>query len=124
MNETLFNRIGGEAAVEAAVNLFYEKFLEYPEVKPFFKGISIPDQQNKIRVFFTQALGGPCEYTAEDIRRAHSPLVMQGLNDQHVDLFIHLMQETLTELNIPSELIEEFIEIAESFRNDVLCKSK
>lgn len=122
MNESLFNRIGGEAAVEAAVNLFYDKFLQYEEVKPFFKGISIPDQQHKIRVFFTQALGGPCEHTAHDIRKAHAPLVMQGLNDHHVDLFIQLMQETLDELNIPMELIEEFIEIAESFRNDVLCK--
>jgi hemoglobin len=122
MNESLFDRIGGEAAVEAAANLFYEKFLTYDEIKPFFKHISIPNQRNKIRAFFTQALGGPCEYTAYDLRHAHAPLLNLGLNDDHVDLFIQLMRETLIELHIPKELVEEFVEVAESFRNDVLCR--
>jgi hemoglobin len=122
MNESLFNRIGGEAAVEAAANLFYEKFLTYDEIKPFFKHISIPEQQKKIRAFLTQALGGPSPYTSFDLRRAHAPLLNQGLNDAHVDLFIKIMRDTLLELNIPIELIEEFIEITESFRRDVLCK--
>lgn len=54
---SLFSRLGGSAAVEAAVNLFYKKVLDDVELKPFFAGISMIDQRAKqVRE------GGPCRF--------------------------------------------------------------
>ncbi|WP_170115217.1 group I truncated hemoglobin [Pleionea mediterranea] len=122
MNQTLFYRVGGEAAVEAAVNRFYDKFLQQESIIDFFENVSIPEQKNKFRLFFTQILGGPYTTSNIEIRRVHAPLVERGLNDQHYDLFLKLMEQTLRELEIPEELIEEFIDLTESFRKDVLNK--
>lgn len=36
-NQSLFARLGGEPAVDAAVNLFYKKILADDLVKDFFK---------------------------------------------------------------------------------------
>ena len=122
MNQTLFHRVGGEAAVEAAVNRFYDKFLQQESIKDFFENVSIREQKNKFRLFFTQILGGPYTTSDIEIRRVHAPLVERGLNDDHYDLFLNLMEQTLRELEIPEELIEEFIDLTESFRKDVLNK--
>lgn len=122
MNQTLFHRVGGEAAVEAAVNRFYDKFLQQESIKDFFENVSIREQKNKFRLFFTQILGGPYTTSDIEIRRVHAPLVERGLNDDHYDLFLKLMEQTLRELEIPEELIEEFIDLTESFRKDVLNK--
>ncbi len=120
MSMSLFVRIGGEAAVEAAVNRFYDKLLKNEDILPFFQHISMEDQKQKVRTFFTQVMGGPCDTTPKDMRVAHAPLVNDGLNDHHVDIFVVMMRETMEELNIPDELISEFIDICESFRDDVL----
>ncbi|WP_144395085.1 group I truncated hemoglobin [Pleionea sediminis] len=123
MNKTLFIRMGGEAAVEAAVNRFYDKLLKNKDLIPYFQHISINEQKDKLRNFFTNIMGGPVQTTPKDLREAHSTLVDDGLGDYHVDLFIDYMRDTLTELEVPAELIEEFIELCESYRDDILNRN-
>ena len=120
MNLSLFERIGGDAAVEAAVNKFYVKFMQQPEIIDFFSDVSQPLQIEKMRNFLTLALTGDTEYNRDAIRLAHAPLVERGLNDRHLNIFIQIMHESLLELDIPQELVEEFIAVTEEYRLDVL----
>ena len=39
--ETLFDRIGGDAALEAAVDIFYAKLMADNTIKPFFAGVDM-----------------------------------------------------------------------------------
>ena len=120
MDLNLFERIGGEPTVEAAVNKFYDKFIQQPEITQFFNQVRLPAQIDKMRNFITLSLTRNTQYSREAIRLAHAPLVERGLNDKHFDLFVSIMNETLVELHIPKELIEEFIQISEDYRDDVL----
>ena len=45
----LFEKIGGEAAVNAAVDLFYRKVLEDEELSPFFESVDMAEQHKKQR---------------------------------------------------------------------------
>ena len=56
---SLYERIGGEAAVMAAVNLFYSKVLADETTKPFFIGLDVKSQIKKQIAFMTWAFGGP-----------------------------------------------------------------
>lgn len=122
MNPTLYERIGGEAAVNAAVELFYRKVLNDYRINRFFDNTDMDKQIAKQKAFFTMAFGGPNNYTGQDMRTAHARLVSMGLDDSHFDAVMEHLGATLTELNVPAELIAEAAALAESTRNDVLGK--
>lgn len=117
---TLYERIGGEAAVNAAVDLFYRKVLNDYRINRFFDNTDMDKQIAKQRAFFTMAFGGPNHYTGQDMRNAHARLVKNGLDDSHFDAVMEHLGATLVELNVPAELIAEAAAIAESTRNDIL----
>lgn len=120
MPDSLFNRIGGEAAVEAAVDLFYRKVLTDLTVAPFFLHADMDQQRAKQKSFLTMVFGGPNEYTGKDMRTAHAQLVEDGLEESHFDAVAAHLKSTLEDLNVDGDAIAEVMAIAESTRDDVL----
>ncbi len=120
--KSLYERIGGEAAVDAAVELFYRKVLADYRINRFFDKTDMDQQIAKQKAFFTMAFGGPNNYSGSDMRSAHARLVKMGLNDSHFDAVMEHLGATMKELNVPDELIGEAAAIAESTRKDILGK--
>ena len=120
MTDSLFEKLGGEAAVDAAVDIFYRKVLVDTTINRFFDGVDMEKQAAKQKNFLTMAFGGPNNYTGEDMRKGHAHLVKQGLNDEHFDAVAGHLKSTLEELNVEDNLINEVLAIAESTREDVL----
>ena len=120
--KSLYEQLGGEPAVNAAVDIFYRKVLKDDRIKHFFAGTDMAKQAAKQKAFLTMAFGGPNSYTGEDMRKGHAHLVAQGLNDSHFDAVMEHLGATLKELNVPGELIARCAAIAESTRSDVLGK--
>lgn len=121
-DQSLFEQIGGDAAVNAAVDVFYRKVLADDRINKFFTGVDMDKQAAKQKAFLTMALGGPHNYTGKDMRAGHAHLVKQGLNDSHFDAVMENLGATLQELGVPGDLIAKAAAIAESTRNDVLNK--
>ena len=117
---TIYEQIGGALAVEAAVDVFYRKVLTDDRVSRFFDDIDMDVQAAKQKAFLTMVFGGPANYTGQDMRRGHLHLIERGMNDEHVDVVLQLLGETLTELNVPAPLIAQVAGIANSVRDDVL----
>jgi len=120
MAESLYEKLGGEAAVNAAVDIFYRKVLADDRINHFFDGVDMEKQAAKQKAFLTMAFGGPSNYTGKDMREGHKHLVERGLNDSHVDAVLENLKATLEELNVAPDLIQQVIDIAESARDDVL----
>jgi len=119
---SLYDRIGGAAAIDAAVNVFYGKVINDYRINRFFDGIDMNALAVKQKAFFTLAFGGPNTYTGKDLREAHAGLVKIGLGNDHFNVVMEHLGATLQELNVPSELIAEAAALAESTRKDVLGK--
>lgn len=122
MSENLFEQIGGEPAVSAAVDIFYRKVLSDDRISHFFDDVDMERQAAKQKAFLTMALGGPNKYSGADMRRGHAHLVARGLNDSHFDAVMENLAATLQELNVPPALIAQAAAICEGTRNDVLGK--
>lgn len=120
MPSSLYERLGGQAAVNTAVDIFYRKVLTDQRVNHFFDGVDMEQQINKQKGFLTMVFGGPNHYTGKSMRDGHRHLVQKGLNDSHVDVIIELLGATLTELGVDEQDIQEVAAIANSVRSDVL----
>lgn len=119
----LYDRIGGQDAVEAAVDIFYRKVLTDDRIKKFFDDVEMDQQINKQKAFLTMAFGGPNNYSGLDMKKGHAHLVERGLDDTHVDVVIELLGNTLQDLDVPVELIDQVAAIAESVRDQVLGRA-
>lgn len=119
---TLYEQLGGQPAVEAAVDSFYRKVIKDDRIKQFFDGVDMDRQIAKQKAFLTMVFGGPAHYSGKDMRDGHAHLVKRGLNDSHVDVVIELLGKTLTELGVAQPLIAQVAALANSVRNDVLSR--
>ncbi len=141
---SLYERLGGAPAVDAAVDIFYRKVLGDERISHFFEDVDMVKQAAKQKAFLTMAFGGPHGYTGQDMRAAHAPLkdrswksyslarrlqaqhkpgatqVERGLQDSHFDAVLENLRDTLAELAVPEDLIAKVNAIAESTRRDVL----
>lgn len=116
----LYEEIGGEPAIEAALNKFYPKILADSRVNFLFEGVDMTRLKRHGKAFLTMAFGGPNHYEGRDLRTAHRRAVGQGLNESHFDVFMGHFRSTLEELKVPPEKISQIVQIAEGGRNDVL----
>lgn len=114
---TLFERLGGQAAVDGAVDVFYRKVLSDSSISHFFDSVDMDAQIAKQKAFLTFAFGGPNNYSGSDLREAHKHL---ALSDAHFDAVARHLESTLKDLDVPQELVDEVMSIAASTRDDVL----
>jgi hemoglobin len=119
---SLYERIGGAPAVDAAVGLLYERILADGRLAKFFDGVEMNAQQSKMKALLTTVFGGHSQYSGRDMRSAHGHLVKNGLNDRHFDAVIENIATTLRQLKVPDQELKEVLGIAESVRADVLSR--
>ena len=115
--ESIYARLGGQPAINAAVELFYKKILADKSVNHFFDGINMVKQKAKQKQFLSAAFGGPVPYTGKDLRKAHRNL---DLKESDFNAIAGHLQATLKELKIPGKLIAEVMAVAASTKDAVL----
>jgi hemoglobin len=118
MSDSLFNRLGGVDALNAAVDIFYKKVLADDSINKYFKNTDMAVQKNKQKAFLAFAFGGPVKYSGKDLRTAHAKL--DGLNEAHFVAVAGHLVGTLQELGISKNLIDEVVQVALSVKDDVL----
>lgn len=120
---SVFKKLGGKPAVEAAVKRFYEYMLADDRVKHFFANTNMEKQHQHQAEFIAFALGSDEGYKGKDMRSAHQHLVdHKGLSDEHFDATVENLVKALRDLDVPEDIISEAGVIVESTRNDVLCR--
>lgn len=117
---SLYERLGGEPAVNAAVDIFYRKVLADTRISRFFETVDMEKQAAKQKAFLTMVFGGPNSYTGKDMREGHKHLVAKGLNESHFDAVMENLDATLKELGVGDADIAEVAALANSVRGDVL----
>lgn len=117
---SLYEEIGGERSIDAALDAFYPKILRDPRTSPLFEGVDMARVRKHARAFLTMAFGGPNQYAGHGLRAAHQRARGQGLNEALFEVFMGHFRSTLQELSVPEPKIAEIVAIAEGGRSDVL----
>lgn len=114
---SIYERLGGQPAINAAVDLFYKKVLADKRVNHFFEDVNMKRQANRQKAFLAAAFGGPKPYKGKDLQKAHAHL---NLTEADFNVIAGHLQATLTELKIDAKLIAEVMAVAASTKDAVL----
>ncbi|SBT41330.1 group I truncated hemoglobin [Micromonospora auratinigra] len=112
-----YERIGGAAAVKAAVELFYDKVLADPELAGYFTAVDMPEQRRHLALMLAVVLGGPNEYAGRGLAEAHQPL---NIPPAHYALVGEHLTATLTELGVPADVIADVQVVLGQVRDQVV----
>ena len=115
---SLYDRLGGSAAIGPVTEAFYGKVLADEDLAPYFAFVNMDRLIGMQASFLTMALGGPAEYKGRSLRDAHAGL--RDLDDQHFDKVIGHLAETLSEFGVSDADISAAGAVAESVRSEVL----
>lgn len=113
---TLIEQIGGpEAAMGIlipSVEIFYARLLSDERINEFFEGIDTERLKNKQVEFLAYVFGSPERYTGKDIAEAHEDMIKnRGLNEYHFDIVAEHFHQSLIEVKLPDNLIQQALEI-------------
>ena len=114
---SVYEKIGGEAAVTAAVEAFYERVLSDPLLKGFFEEVDMDMQKRQQIAFLSQALGGPSSYRGPDMKTAHAHL---SIEQRHFDQVAQHLVATLQSLGVAQEDIDTIVQAVGPLAHDIV----
>ncbi|GHJ16742.1 MULTISPECIES: group I truncated hemoglobin [unclassified Micromonospora] len=112
-----YDRIGGAAAVKAAVELFYDRVLADRELAGYFADVDMVAQRRHLALMLTVVLGGPDEYAGRGLAEAHQPLGIPGAHYARVG---EHLSATLVELGVPAEVIADVQVVLGQVRDQIV----
>ena len=114
---TLYDRLGGEPAVGAVVNEFYDRVLDDESVAHHFDDVDMSDQRSHQTKFLSAVTGGPIQYEGDDMETAHEGL---EITDAEFDAIAAHLDDALREFDIADPDREAVMEAIEGFREDIV----
>lgn len=107
-----FEQLGGEAAVRALVDRFYDLMELEPEFAPLRRMHPTPldGSRDKLHWFLCGWLGGPDHYAARfghpRLRARHLPYAIASVER---DMWLHCMARAMQEIGVPMALYERLM---------------
>lgn len=123
---SLKEQLGGDEAIQNAVDILTEKLMADPRINYFMFGVSRADQGDKHKSFLTVALRGEDEgeeaASLPDLRKTFGDFLDKGFKDRHFDLIFDHLRDSLKQMDITDELSEAVIKASNSIRQDLFSK--
>ncbi|MFZ2964005.1 MAG: group 1 truncated hemoglobin [Rhodoglobus sp.] len=110
---TLFDRLGGEAMMAAAVEEFYSRMTSDAEVSDWFRGVDLTMLKEHQRAFLAVGFGGPERYSGRGMRNAHAG--SRITHDAYTRALDHLTG-ALAHLGVEPSLVAEVARRVERLR--------
>jgi len=120
LNASLFERVGGQNAIDTLIDNFFDKVLVDERVKIFFEGVDTERLRNKEKPYWAFTLGGESQYTGKTLEEAHRPLLDKGLEGKHFEAMVEILNAALGEMDNPKELAKEIFQTALLKRDEIL----
>jgi hemoglobin len=114
---SLYEAVGGHAALVAAVDGLFGRLLADPELAPFFPGGVGGLHRRYVVTMLAEALGGPHRYRGPDLTASHRGL---GITDAQFDRTAAHLAATLDGLGVPADLASQVVAVVAGLRPAVV----
>jgi truncated hemoglobin YjbI len=119
--KSLYDRLGGAAAITATVNLFYDKVLADDRIRSFFTHTNMEMQRRRQIKLITLVTGGPPDETPYDLSLLRSTHLHMNITDFHFDATVELLIAALKDLKVQSKEIDDLCTILSRVRPDIIA---
>ncbi len=114
----LFERLGGQPAVQAVAGALVDRILADNRVNKWFAhAASSPENtklyKEKLTAFLCQSTGGPCKYTGLDMTAAHKG---RGVTSEAFNAVAEDLSAVLDQFKVPSKEKAEVMTLAASLK--------
>lgn len=103
---SIYDRVGGQEAIEVVVEDFYVRVLADAQLSGFFTGTNMSRLKGRQAEFFAAALGGPQPYTGAPMKQVHQG---RGITMHHFSLVAGHLADALTAAGVPSATVTEIL---------------
>ena len=114
--QTLFERVGGEKAIAELIDQFYDRVVADPELKPFFRNVSMVKLRRMQRDFFSAALDGPINYTGRPLGYVHHG---RGITKHHFSLYVGHLINTLQNFALKEQDVQDIISRINTYADEI-----
>jgi hemoglobin len=113
----LYDKYGGRAFWSDAVEVFYGRLLQDPQLSRYFVGRDV----NKVKAMNTHllecALGNTSEHFSVSVKRVHADMT---IDRTAFNRFLELFTAVLREKGVAASDMQEIAEVLTAFEDDVL----
>lgn len=116
---SLYDRLGGEPAVGAVVNEFYDRVLADERVSHFFDDVDMAAQRSHQTKFLSAVTGGPMQYAGDEMDEAHETL---AISDTEFDIVATHLDDALRAFDVDDDDRAAVMQTVESYRDDIVTE--
>jgi hemoglobin len=114
---TLFERLGGQAAINAVVDEFVETTGADPRISQYFTNVDKEKLKKSMYVHVCSITGGGCTYEGKSMLEAHTGM---KLSQADFDAFMDDLAKTLNKLKVPEPQHGEVVAAFRGMQADVV----
>ena len=107
MSDTFLNELGGMPCLEKVHRIFYDKLLNHPWLKEFFKGVPRSHLESQQSDFMSGVFGGPKIYGGRAPKSAH---IHMFITEEVFSIRHELLEQSLIEARIRPDLRERWLD--------------
>ncbi len=115
--KSLYERLGGVAAITAVVDDFSTRQLADGRLNKYYKTTNKPEWKKHLTNLICKASGGPCAYNGRAMNRAHARMYIS--DDQFNWTAGHLVA-SLTKFKVPKKEQDELVAIVASLKEQIV----
>jgi hemoglobin len=117
--KSLYDRLGGEAAITAVVDEFVANVAADARINKFFATTDIAKLKGHLVNQIGQATGGPQEYTGRDMKTAHAGM---GIDQAAFDALVEDLVKALDKFSVAEREKGELLAILGPMKADIVTK--
>ena len=114
---SLYQRLGGKAAITAVVDDALSRIAADPRINHFFVDSDIPEVKIQLVDQICELSGGPCRYEGRDMVAAH---VGMGVTKADFDAMVEDLVQALDAFNVPPAEQNELLALLASTESDIV----
>jgi hemoglobin len=116
-HHTLYERLGGGAAITAVVDDFAARCAADDRINPKFARTDIPRLKAMLVEQISAATGGKVKYTGRDMRETHQGM---GVTAGEFDALVEDLVATLNQFAVPEKTQTQLLDILGPLRPDIV----